>query len=34
VGKYKFFNLSISPKSGLLRDLKINWTRYFIDFWS
>jgi hypothetical protein len=32
VGKYKFFNLSISPKSGLLRDLKINRTRYFIDF--
>jgi hypothetical protein len=31
VGKYKFFNLSISPKSGLLRDLKINRTRYFID---
>ena len=31
VGKYKFFNLSISPKSALLRDLKINRTRYFID---
>ena len=31
VGKYKFFNLSISPKSAILRDLKINRTRYFID---
>jgi hypothetical protein len=29
VGLYKFFNISISPKSGLLRDLKINRTRYF-----
>ena len=31
VGKYRFFNISISPKSGLLRDLKINRTRYFYD---
>ena len=31
VGRYKFFNLTISPKSGLLRDLKVNRTRYFID---
>lgn len=29
VGVYKFFNISISPKSGILRDLKINRTRYF-----
>jgi hypothetical protein len=29
VGLYKFFNISINPKSGLLRDLKINRTRYF-----
>jgi hypothetical protein len=29
VGLYKFFNISISPKSGLLRDLKINRTRFF-----
>jgi hypothetical protein len=29
VGLYRFFNISISPKSGLLRDLKINRTRYF-----
>ena len=31
VGRYKFFNLTISPKSGLLRDLKVNRTRYFLD---
>lgn len=31
VGRYKFFNLTISPKSGLLRDLKVNRTRYFVD---
>jgi hypothetical protein len=31
VGKYRFFNITISPKSGLLRDLKINRTRYFYD---
>ena len=29
VGLYRFFNLSISPKSGMLRDLRINRTRYF-----
>jgi LPS-assembly protein len=31
VGRYRFFNITISPKSGLLRDLKINRTRYFYD---
>jgi hypothetical protein len=31
VGKYRFFNISIHPKSGILRDLKINRTRYFYD---
>lgn len=31
VGKYRSFNISISPKSGLLRDLKINRTRFFYD---
>jgi lipopolysaccharide assembly outer membrane protein LptD (OstA) len=29
VGPYRYFNISISPKSGLLQDLKINRTRYF-----
>ena len=29
VGKYRSFNISISPKSGILRDLKINRSRYF-----
>jgi hypothetical protein len=32
VGTYRFFNISISPKSGLLRDLKINRTRSYQDF--
>ncbi len=31
VGRFKFFNISISPKSAILRDLKINRTRSFID---
>ncbi len=29
VGPYRFFNFTISPKSSLLQDLKINRTRYF-----
>ena len=31
IGPQRSFNISISPKSGLLRDLKINRTRYFYD---
>ena len=31
VGKYRFFSINISPKSSILRDLKINRTRYFYD---
>jgi hypothetical protein len=31
VGRYRFFNITINPKSGILRDLKINRTRYFYD---
>ncbi len=31
IGQRKFFSLIISPKSALLRDLKINRTRYFYD---
>ncbi len=31
VGRYRFFSINISPKSGLLRDLKINRTRYTYD---
>jgi hypothetical protein len=31
VGNFKFFNITISPKSALLRDLKINRTRNFFD---
>jgi LPS-assembly protein len=26
---YRSFSINISPKSGLLRDLKVNRTRYF-----
>lgn len=29
VGLYRTFNFTISPKSGILRDLRINRTRYF-----
>ncbi len=31
VGKYRFFTINISPKSNLLRDIKVNRTRYFYD---
>lgn len=31
VGRYRFFNITISPKSALLRDLRVNRTRYFFD---
>ena len=31
VGIQKFFNITISPKSALLRDIKVNRTRYFYD---
>lgn len=31
VGTYRFFTINISPKSGLLRDIKINRTRSFYD---
>ena len=31
VGRYKFFSFIISPKSALLRDIKVNRTRYFYD---
>lgn len=29
VGPFRYFNITINPKSGLLQDLKINRTRYF-----
>lgn len=31
IGRYKFFSVIISPKSALLRDIKVNRTRYFND---
>jgi hypothetical protein len=30
-GRYKFFTINISPKSSMLRDIKVNRTRYFFD---
>ena len=32
VGRFRFFTINISPKSSMLRDLKVNRTRYFYDF--
>ncbi len=31
IGRSKFFSVIISPKSALLRDIKVNRTRYFFD---
>jgi len=31
VGRFKFFNITLSPKSGMLRDLRVNRTRSFVD---
>lgn len=32
VGLYRFFNITINPKSSMLRDLRINRTRYFYSY--
>ena len=32
VGVYRYFSINISPKSPILRDLKVNRTRTFTDF--
>lgn len=32
IGNYQFFNISISPKSSVLRDLRVNRTRYFYNY--
>jgi len=32
VGRFRYFNFTISPKSAILQDLKINRTRYFTDY--
>lgn len=32
VGRFRFFNISISPRSPILRDLKVNRTRSYIDY--
>ena len=31
VGRYRFFSINISPKSALLRDIRVNRTRYFYN---
>lgn len=31
VGRFKFFTININPKSNILRDIKVNRTRYFFD---
>jgi LPS-assembly protein len=32
IGRTKYFNISISPKSSILQDLKVNRTRYFTNY--
>jgi hypothetical protein len=32
VGQYSYFNISISPKSSILQDLRVNRTRTFSNF--
>lgn len=32
IGNYQYFNVTISPKSSLLKDLRVNRTRYFYNY--
>ncbi|HEU0111505.1 MAG TPA: putative LPS assembly protein LptD [Flavisolibacter sp.] len=32
IGDYRYFNITISPKSSILQDLKVNRTRTFVNF--
>lgn len=32
IGNYQYFNISISPKSSVLKDLRVNRTRYFYNY--
>ncbi|MGZ3937156.1 MAG: putative LPS assembly protein LptD [Flavisolibacter sp.] len=32
IGAYRYFNISISPKSAILQDLRVNRTRYFYNY--
>ena len=32
IGSYQYFNITISPKSPVLRDLRVNRTRYFYNY--
>lgn len=32
IGQYQYFNITISPKSSVLKDLRVNRTRYFYNY--
>jgi len=32
IGNFQFFNITLSPKSGVLKDLRVNRTRYFYNY--
>ncbi|HEX8314881.1 MAG TPA: hypothetical protein VF609_07810, partial [Flavisolibacter sp.] len=32
IGSYQYFNITISPKSSVLKDLRVNRTRYFYNY--
>jgi hypothetical protein len=32
IGQFQYFNITISPKASVLRDLKVNRTRYFYNY--
>lgn len=32
IGPYRYFNITINPKSSILRDLRVNRTRYFYNY--
>lgn len=32
IGQYRFFNITLNPKSSILQDLRINRTRYFYNY--
>jgi LPS-assembly protein len=32
IGNYQYFNITLSPKSSVLRDLRVNRTRYFYNY--
>ena len=32
IGNYRYFNITISPKSSILKDLRVNRTRYYYNY--